>query len=392
MKDKGLWLIVVMVFIWPGVILAALMFLSDAPFRNQFDMITRFGFATTMSVLPVLVFLFHRLGVWLSKRRGSRVWRYLLPWIPLVLVVVFAVLNESELAREKPDGCDVSTYMRINGNYTKDKNHVYYNYKVIEGADPASFVVPKKKPGTFANICLAHDDKDYYYMSKPMHVADYDSFRVLGDMYSCDSLCVYYKSSIIDGADPATMRIIDGEYGMAQDRHCVYYHGKATDVKDFSRLKRHSRSDSHFIFYTDGSDVYTSSLQKMPEGTDSSTLRAVVDYHVWYADKNRAYYGSRVMQGADPQKIVVFPNYEIYESFNESHRLNRVYSHDGSHVYCRDSVVVGADIASFKCGYDYVDGVQFAFDNNRYYTGHPTPRTVRLQGESSLIDNKGELQ
>lgn len=125
MKDKGLWLIVVMVFLWPGVILASMMFLLDAPFRNQFDMITRFGFAITMSALPVLVFLFHRLGVWLSKRRGSRVWRYLLPWIPLVLVVVFAVLNESELAREKPDGCDVSTYMRINGNYTKDKNHVY---------------------------------------------------------------------------------------------------------------------------------------------------------------------------------------------------------------------------------------------------------------------------
>ncbi|MCR4993977.1 MAG: hypothetical protein K6A32_01135, partial [Bacteroidales bacterium] len=38
------------------------------------------------------------------------------------------------------------------------------------------------------------------------------------------------------------------------------------------------------------------------------------------------------------------------------------YSYDANRVYYRDSLMLGVDVASFICGYDYVDSISFAIN------------------------------
>ena len=60
-------------------------------------------------------------------------------------------------------------------------------------------------------------------------------------------------------------------------------------------------------------------------------------------------------------------------------RLNATYTLDVNHVYYRDSLMSGVDVASLICGYDFVAGQSFAFDKNRYYQGTPNPRIEKLR-------------
>lgn len=60
-------------------------------------------------------------------------------------------------------------------------------------------------------------------------------------------------------------------------------------------------------------------------------------------------------------------------------RLNATYTLDVNHVYYRDSLMSGVDIASFICGYEFISGQSFAFDKNRYYQGTSNPRIEKLR-------------
>lgn len=438
--------------LWPMIAFVSI-FIFDSAIQNQYDEFARYGIVLTIWTYPILLFLLFRLGFKLSERNNSLIWFYVMPWVPFLLVVGFFILESSELSQSKPDNYDSRTFERIDKTYSKDKNHAYFYHEVIDGALPESFVVlgegyskdakhvfyehnlvPGADPVSFVVsenpsedhffIVLAHDDKDYYNRSTPLHVADYDSFkavedgwfvdrkqvyyegylarkcsnqrmpiadydsfRVLNERYACDDKCVYYTDTIIVGADPSTIRVVEGHLVMAQDKHCVYYEGKATEVKDFATLVSHPLKDSRGTFYTEGANIYTSDLLKMPEGTDMASLRRVNDYRDWYADRNRVYYENRIIPNADPRKIEIFPVYYLSEDYASNNNKNSYYSHDGTHVYYQDSLMEGVDIATFKCGYDYVDSIYFAFDRNRYYEGHPTSLTEKLKAEEIQVDS-----
>lgn len=438
--------------LWPMIAFGSI-FIFDAPIHNQYDEIARSGIVLTIWAYPILLFLLFRLGFKLSVKSNSQGWYYAMPCIPFMLVVAFCILASSEISQYKPDGYDSETFERIDQSYAKDKNHAYLHNIVIEGAlpesfevvgegyakdalhvfferelvpgaDPASFVLGKKPKKEFFAIVLAHDNKDYYYCSTPLHVADYesfklvkdgwyidrkqvyyegflnrelnkrrmpiadyDSFRVLNERYACDDKCVYYTDTIVADADPSTLRVIKDQNVLAQDKYCVYYEGMATEVKNFAKLASHPLKDSRGTFYTEGSNIYTSDLLKMPEGTDAASLRRVNDYRDWYADKNRVYYENRIIPNVDPRKIEIFPVHYLSENYASNNNKNTLYSHDGTHVYYQDSLIKGVDIATFKCGYDYVDSVSFAFDKNRYYEGHPTPHTEKLKAGNMRVDS-----
>lgn len=437
---------------WPILAFTSI-FIFDSPIHNVFDSIARLGIALTIWSYPILLRLLFRCGYRLSKWSGLTMIYYVMPWVPLVLVVGFFMMGGSELSQSKPLNYDSQTFERIDKSYSKDKNHVYlnnqviesalpesfevlgqeyskdeahvfYGYEVVPGADAASFVVDESLSEDRFYVLLAHDNSDYYHRSTPLHVADYesfkaagegwfidrkqvyyegylgrersnqrmaladyDSFRVLNDRYACDDKCVYYTDTIVVGADPATIRILDELHELAQDKYRVYYEGKATEVKDFSLLTEHPMKNSRGRFYTEGTNIYTSDLKKMPEGTDKESLRRVEDYHDWYADKNRVYYENRIIANVDPWKIKIFPVYYLSENYASNNNKNEYYSHDGTHVYYRDSLMTGVDIITFKCGYDFKDSVLFAFDKNKYYKGHPTPLTEKLKMGNMRVDS-----
>ena len=54
----------------------------------------------------------------------------------------------------------------------------------------------------------------------------------------------------------------------------------------------------------------------------------------------------------------------------------------------RDSLMLGVDVPSFICGYDYVNHYSFAFDKNRYYEGSPNPRLEKLRQGKCQVEHE----
>jgi hypothetical protein len=320
---------------------------------------------------------------------------------------------------------DPNTFRALDEDYSADSRHVWYREEIVEGANPRTFVAPEKNNSLDFSIDLAHDDHDYYNKNNPLHVADMDSFkridgswavdrqnvyyigleaeigkdivpigdyhtfRGLNHLYAADAKNVYYKSGIVEGADPKTFAVLKGGNNYGQDKNRVYYEACATSIRNFDALKHRNMGDGlHEAFHTDGKTVYNSELMAMPDGTDFATLRRVERYRDWYADKNRVYYENRFLPDANPQTFKIFPSHYVSENSISNNNKNTAYSYDGNRVYYRDSLMLGVDIASFICGYDFVDSVSFAFDKNRYYQGIPNPRLEKLRQGKCRVDSE----
>ena len=319
---------------------------------------------------------------------------------------------------------DPKSFRVISEEYSADSRHVWYREHIIEGANAASFAVLKKKMKDYF-VEMGYDDHDCYFHGDPLHVADmnsfklideswavdrynvyyigieaelgkdivpicdYRSFRRLNRLYAADAKCVYYKNKIVKGADPKTFVVLDGGNEYGQDKNRVYYEDHATNIRNLKTLK-HKNMDNNLLcnaFHTDGKIVYNSELMPMPVGTDFATIRRIELARNWYADKNRVYYENRILYKAKPQTFKIFPIYYVSEDYVSNNNLNSCYSFDGNHVYYLDSLMHGVDVASFICGYDFVDSISFAFDKNRYYEGKPNPRLQKLRQGKVKVDS-----
>lgn len=438
------WLMVMSLLIWPlGFFIS--MFFFDAPIRSSVDEICRWGMVLTIWLYPL--YLWPLMRLWFKASKWLRAsWLFLFcPFLPLALFFLFVLVASSEYAARKPEGYDPSTFARLNESYSKDVNHVYYWYEILEKADPVSFrvlnehysadmryvwynddIIEGANPATFValdksesqgfSLALAHDDHDYYCRSCPLHVADmgsfkkvgnywaidsqnvyylgigtkigkyvtpigdYSTFRGLSYRYAADAKCVYYENKLIEGADPRSFSVLEDEQDYGQDKNRVYYQARGTSIRDLNALRHKNMKDGlRNAFHTDGTTVYSPELMPMPAGCDFSTIHRVERYRDWYADKNRVYYENRLLPRANPQTFRIFQSYYVSEDHVSTNNKNDEYSHDGDCVYYRDSLMLGVDISSFICGYDFVDSCSFAFDKNRYYQGSPNPRLEKLR-------------
>lgn len=320
---------------------------------------------------------------------------------------------------------DPKSFRALNEEYSADSRHVWYREDIIERANPATFVAPEKNNSLDFSIAIAHDDHDYYSQNHPLHVADmgsfkqidgswavdrqnvyyigmeaeigkdivpigdYRTFRVLNHLYAADAKCVYYKNKIVEGADPKTFVVLDGGNDYGQDKNRVYYQDCRTTIHNFDVLKHKNMGKGLYeTFHTDGKTVYNSELMAMPVGTDFATIHRVERYRDWYADKKRVYYENRLLPEASPQTFRIFPSHYVSEDYVSNNNKSANYSYDGNRVYYRDSLMQGVDVASFICGYDYVDSKSFAFDKNRYYQGTPNPRLEKLRQGKCQVDSE----
>ena len=334
-------------------------------------------------------------------------------------------INHVYYCNEILEEADPKSFRALNEEYSADSRYVWYRGNKIEDANPQTFVAPKKKNSLDISIDLAHDDHDYYNQDKPLYVADmgsfkrvdgswavdrqniyyigleaeigkdivpigdYRTFRVLNDFYAADAKYVYYKNNIVDGADPKTFAPLFGENNFGKDKNRVYYKASATSIRNLDALKHRNMDYGLYeAFHTDGQTVYNPKLMAMPDGTDFATIHRVERYRDWYADKNRVYYENRLLPEASPQTFKVFPIHYVSKDYVSNNNKDFDYSYDGNRVYYRDSLIQGVDIASFICGYDFVDSTSFAFDKNRYYQGCPNPRLEKLRQGKCRVDSE----
>ena len=334
-------------------------------------------------------------------------------------------VNHVYFDNEVLEEADPASFRVLKGFYSADNQHVWYYIYVVEGANPETFVAPENYGPIDSTLELAHDDHDYYFGPNPLHVADmgsfkresgswaidrhnvyhigpdiykendlvpigdYRTFRVLNEFYAADAKYVYYNNKIVEGADPKTFAVLDFENNYGQDKNRVYCQAHATSVRNFNALKHKNMDDGMYeAFHTDGKTVYNPELMAMPVGTDFSTIHRVERHRDWYADKNRVYYENRLLPEANPQTFKILPSHYVSDDYMATDNKGANYSHDGNRVYYRDSLMLGVDVASFICGYDYVDSISFAFDKNRYYQGSPNPRLEKLRQGKCRVDSE----
>ena len=145
------------------------------------------------------------------------------------------------------DIMDKNSLQAINEYYYKDKNHVYYNYKVdigsarsriietlylIENADPETFIPLISIHGGYAsfhpyeNHYFARDKNQVYFKGFPIKNADPETFAPLTFHYAKDNARAFFKNCEIENVDLQTFQVKDngGYYDFSYDKNYIYFH------------------------------------------------------------------------------------------------------------------------------------------------------------------------
>ena len=221
--------------------------------------------------------------------------------------------------------------------YTVTAERVYYNGKVIEGADPKTFVgVGDTSELQKHNVKVTLDRFEYtkdkahvFYNGKALPDADVQSFeqvqtisadgeRRWGDYYA-DSKSVFVYGERLEGSAKGTVKKL-GSYYFANNGH-VYY-GRGSLAKDADAESFEVLSDS---IGRDASHVYNSGVS-ITDKVDLATFRVLDEGESQYAVDERSVYhlpyqSIAPIEQADPKSFVV---------------LDRGYSKDQSHVFYSD--------------------------------------------------------
>lgn len=164
-------------------------------------------------------------------------------------ITPFGVPHEEEICT-KVAGSDGSTFHQIEGEYSADKNHVYYwtfnknvdNPIIIEGADPLTFQVfsiqhAEYDTGSSWTNLLFRDASHLYYGGSMIRSANPDTIKplkrginnassssIFSTGYYIDNIFVYYFSPTdfgkIEGADIDSFEFLKNGY--ARDKNHVY--------------------------------------------------------------------------------------------------------------------------------------------------------------------------
>ena len=175
---------------------------------------------------------------------------------------------------------DAATFHSLNNWLGVDKDHVFYQGKLVPGADPATIEVDHKP--------LVHDKNDYFYETAAMHVADMKSFKVIkwieDDFYARDSRYAYFDTVRFE-PDLATFKV-KTTY-VAVDKNHVYRFGELLPRAD------------------------PATYQEIWKGFYSRDKS-----HIWYA--------GTLLEDADYATFTVDGDFEAHDKFGQFHCEKRV--------------------------------------------------------------------
>ena len=196
---------------------------------------------------------------------------------------VFVEWNEAQGKVEHPiDSTNPGTFQVLDsGGYAKDNQNVFYQWQVVEGADPASFEAISALYGKDAN--------QVYYQGKMIPGADPEQFALLNIQWGRDGTDVYRQDIPIQACDPASFRFLKN--GWQRDDQCVYREGRKIeggDVASFKVINDWYAKDKNHVY---------DSFPRIIEGADPATFRLKEGKcQVCAQDKNRCYRYEEVVE------------------------------------------------------------------------------------------------
>ncbi|WP_300672412.1 DKNYY domain-containing protein [Soonwooa sp.] len=209
------------------------------------------------------------------------------------------IIKDSILLKDvDPKSFEILPNERFLPFYAKDKNHVYYKGQAINNVDAKTFNIlfaVEDRPNVYA------DSEHIFYQGKSFPEIDKKTLKKVGNLY-VDKNNVYKSDlTILENADAKSFEVIGDN-----------------------------------VSYKDVKKVYTSNL-KIIEGADPASFKFLFYLSKYQnsdkgigVDKTHVFYGTKVIQGADPQSIQRLKNTEECMI-------------DKNYVYFQNDIIKGAD-------------------------------------------------
>lgn len=189
-------------------------------------------------------------------------------------------------------GADPETFIALNSSlnnsqyYAKDKKYVYVEDKIVVGANPKTFRLIAGLLNNGQKYMYGLDDQNLFVRGELVPKVDVASFRLLDTGIAYDKNRVYFLNSILEGSDPSTF--IEVEQGFYKDQFQVYYKGSVVpkiNPKTFMVVEGNPRNltvkDHQYVFY----QKYDRWVQI--EGADPETFTAI---EPWYLKDKKYFY------------------------------------------------------------------------------------------------------
>lgn len=211
---------------------------------------------------------------------------------------------------------DVKTFETIDETFSKDKNQVYFTTiyagtRIIENADPSSFkIISEDNP--IYNTYYTKDKNHVFYNSRLIADADPDSFQRINDAVNKDKKNVWFITSKLPNADPASFQVMNDYF--EKDENQVYLQEKLVadaDPTNFQILNINYTKDKNHVFYWGA---------QMPN-VDATSFQVVPGEGVYAKDKKTVFYKDGMIVGADPQTFEVLPNYPFATFAKDKNRV-----------------------------------------------------------------------
>lgn len=111
---------------------------------------------------------------------------------------------------------DAKTFSVVGHNFAKDKANVYLKTKTLAGADAATFtIVPHDETSSLEEIGYTMDKNHIFWQDKMVTGANVVTFKTLSLGYAIDNNHVFHHASIVKNADPHTFTVYDHGFGDA---------------------------------------------------------------------------------------------------------------------------------------------------------------------------------
>lgn len=248
--------------------------------------------------------------------------------------------------------------------YGRDQRHVFYQWKLIPGADPQTY--------TFLDAHYARDKSAVYSHAKRLSTRP-DRFQMLDGGYASDGRRHFYRDVVITGpgfellggaaqagrgyartrnavyhkgqriphADARTFELYKPEVGITRDQHAVYFDDRVIGGADPATFEQ-----VHGYTFKDGRAVYTEGHKL--EGIDPASVRAT-EFGNYLVDRTSVFKAGQRLPGRDAATFV---------------ELQHPWSRDKLGAYYQDVLVPDVDLPSFK-----TTGLDRAEDRNYRYEG-----------------------
>ncbi|WP_444996200.1 DKNYY domain-containing protein [Aliikangiella sp. IMCC44359] len=247
-----------------------------------------------------------------------------------------------------------------NSGYSVTDNQAYFSAKLIPGADSSSFKILEDETGLPARADYAADKNNLYYQGKLVEGASVENLqkqRVNSNDYWLNNTQVIYNGKIIPKANPQNFNGFEDHhswtYTVNNDEYIVFSYGVAlpsVDRKTFQPLSDFIAKDNQQIFYKE---------KQILAQADAATFE-LFDDHDFARDQTKVYYISAdppfEIEGVDPDSFEIFDRGYVRDSQNVYyvHQYERIEK-------------LKVDAASFEVT-DYDEATQStARDINHYY-------------------------